>query len=71
MSHVVWRAFRVEDLQLGAIDGTQVCMPDTPVNRETFGPAGIADDSAPFPAACSLPIDKRQHPMRPVANLQC
>jgi hypothetical protein len=51
-----WRAFRVGDLRLGSIDGTQTRMPDTPANRAAFGSAATADDSAPFPALRSLPV---------------
>ncbi len=44
-----WRAVRVGDLEVCAIDGSLVRTPDTPANRQAFGSAGTADDSAPYP----------------------
>ncbi len=44
-----WRAVRVGDLDVCAIDGSLVRTPDTPANRAAFGSAGTADDSAPYP----------------------
>src|SRR6266540_3443292 len=44
-----WRAVRVGDLEVCAIDGSLVRTPDTPANRAAFGSAGTADDSAPYP----------------------
>lgn len=44
-----WRAVRVGDLEVCAIDGSLVRTPDTPANREAFGSAGTADDTAPYP----------------------
>jgi hypothetical protein len=43
-------------VQVGAIDGTLTRMPDTPENRQAFGSASTADDSAPFPQLRSLPV---------------
>lgn len=36
-------------MELCAIDGFQVQVPDTAANREAFGSSGTSDDSAPFP----------------------
>src|SRR6266511_156236 len=44
-----WRAVTVGDLEVCAIDGSLVRTPDTPANRQAFGSAGTADDSAPYP----------------------
>src|SRR6266498_2813652 len=44
-----YRAVRVGDLDVCAIDGSLVRTPDTPANRAAFGSAGTADDSAPYP----------------------
>jgi Transposase DDE domain len=44
-----WRAVQVGDLQVCSIDGSLVRTPDTPANRQAFGSAGTADDSAPYP----------------------
>jgi hypothetical protein len=44
-----YRAVTVGGLEVGSIDGSLIQMPDTPANREAFGPAGTADDSSPFP----------------------
>jgi hypothetical protein len=44
-----YRAVRVGDLRLGAIDGTVTRMPDTPANRAAYGSTGTGDDSAPYP----------------------
>jgi hypothetical protein len=44
-----YRAVRVADLDACAIDGSLVRVPDTPTNREAYGSAGTADDSAPYP----------------------
>jgi hypothetical protein len=44
-----YRAVRVADLDACAIDGSLVRVPDTPANREEYGSAGTADDSAPYP----------------------
>jgi hypothetical protein len=44
-----YRAVRVGELRVGSIDGSLVRTPDTPANREAFGSAGTADDSAPYP----------------------
>jgi hypothetical protein len=43
------RAVTVGDLDACAIDGSLVRTPDTPANRQAFGSAGTADDSAPYP----------------------
>ena len=51
-----YRAFRVGDLRLGAVDGTVTRMPDTPANRREFGSAGTADDSSPYPQLRGLPM---------------
>jgi hypothetical protein len=51
-----YRAVQAGDLLLGSIDGTLTRMPDTPENRQAFGSAGTADDSAPFPQLRSLPV---------------
>jgi hypothetical protein len=46
-----YRAVRVGDsgheLRLGSIDGSVTRVPDTPLNRESFGSTGTADGSAP------------------------
>ena len=42
------------ELRLGSIDGSVTRVPDTPANREAFGPAGTADDSAPYPQVRDL-----------------
>lgn len=44
-----WRAYRVGDLRLGAIDGSVTRMPDTAANRAAYGSTGTGDDSAPYP----------------------
>jgi len=44
-----YRAVKVGDLDACAIDGSLVRTPDTPANRQAFGSAGTADDSAPYP----------------------
>jgi hypothetical protein len=44
-----YRAVSVADLQACAIDGSLTRVSDTPANREAFGSAGTADDSAPYP----------------------
>jgi hypothetical protein len=44
-----YRAVTVGDLDVYSIDGSLTRVPDTPANREAFGPAGTADDSAPYP----------------------
>lgn len=53
-----YRAVRVgasgHELQLCSIDGSVTRVPDTPANREAFGPAGTADDSAPYPQVRDL-----------------
>jgi len=36
-------------LRVGALDGSQVRVPDTDANRAAFGSSGTSDDSAPFP----------------------
>jgi hypothetical protein len=47
--HSQYRAISVGDLEVYAIDGSLVRTPDTPANREAFGSAGTADDTAPYP----------------------
>jgi hypothetical protein len=44
-----YRAVTVGDLDACSIDGSLVRTPDTPANRQAFGSAGTADDSAPYP----------------------
>ena len=44
-----YRAVAVGDLEVGSIDGSLIRVPDSPANRQAFGSAGTADDSAPFP----------------------
>jgi hypothetical protein len=44
-----YRAVAAGDLDACAIDGTLIRVPDTGTNREAFGSAGTADDSAPYP----------------------
>jgi hypothetical protein len=44
-----YRAVTVGDLDACSIDGSLTRLPDTPANREAFGSAGTADDSAPYP----------------------
>jgi len=44
-----YRAVTVGDLDVYSIDGSLTRVPDTPANREAFGSAGTADDSAPYP----------------------
>ncbi len=44
-----YRAVRVGDLDACSIDGSLTRVHDTPQNREAFGSAGTADDSAPYP----------------------
>lgn len=44
-----YRAVAVGDLDACAIDGSLIRVPDSPANREAFGSAGTADDSAPYP----------------------
>jgi hypothetical protein len=51
-----YRAVAVGDLDVGSIDGSLTRVPDTPGNREAFGSAGTADDSAPFPQLRELRI---------------
>jgi len=53
-----YRAVRIGEgvhaLRLGSIDGSVTRVPDTPANREAFGSAGTADDSAPYPQVRDL-----------------
>jgi hypothetical protein len=53
-----YRAVRVGDsgheLRLGSIDGSVTRVPDTPLNRESFGSTGTADGSAPYPQVRDL-----------------
>jgi len=51
-----YRAVSAGDLDLGSIDGSLTRTPDTPANREAFGSAGTADDSAPYPQLRELRI---------------
>jgi hypothetical protein len=51
-----YRAVIVGDLHTGSIDGSLTRVPDTPANREAFGSAGTADDSAPYPQLRELRI---------------
>src|SRR6266567_2830626 len=44
-----YRAVTAADLDVCSIDGSLTRVPDTPANREAFGSAGTADDSAPYP----------------------
>jgi len=44
-----YRAVIAGDLDACSIDGSLTRVPDTPANREAFGSAGTADDSAPYP----------------------
>ena len=44
-----YRAVAVGDLEVGSIDGSLIRVPDSPANRQAYGWAGTADDSAPFP----------------------
>jgi len=44
-----YRAVTVGDLDACSIDGSLTRVPDTRGNREAFGSAGTADDSAPYP----------------------
>jgi hypothetical protein len=44
-----YRAVSVGDLDACAIDGSLVRVPDSPANRDAYGSAGTADDSAPYP----------------------
>ena len=44
-----WRAVIAGDLDACSIDGSLTRVPDTPANRQAFGSAGTADDSAPYP----------------------
>ncbi len=44
-----YRAVTAGDLDVYSIDGSLTRVPDTPANREAFGSAGTADDSAPYP----------------------
>ena len=44
-----YRAVAVGDLEVGSIDGSLIRVPDSPANRQAYGSAGTADDSAPFP----------------------
>jgi hypothetical protein len=50
------RAVFVDELRVGAIDGSVTRMPDTPANRERFGSVGTKDDSAPYPQLRDLLI---------------
>jgi len=44
-----YRAVTAGDLDACSIDGSLTRVPDTPANRQAFGSAGTADDSAPYP----------------------
>jgi hypothetical protein len=44
-----YRAVTAGDLDVFSIDGSLTRVPDTPANRQAFGSAGTADDSAPYP----------------------
>jgi hypothetical protein len=43
------RAAKVADLDACSADGSLIRAPDSDANREAFGSAGTADDSAPYP----------------------
>jgi hypothetical protein len=45
---------RGHELRLGSIDGSVTRVPDTPLNRESFGSTGTADDTAPYPQVRDL-----------------
>jgi hypothetical protein len=53
-----WRAVAVGDLDACSIDGSLVRLPDTRANREAFGSAGTADDSAPYPQLRELRLSQ-------------
>ena len=44
-----YRAVTVGDLDACSIDGSLIRVPDGTANRQAFGSAGTADDSAPYP----------------------
>jgi hypothetical protein len=44
-----WRVPVLGGLDIGAIDGSLIRVPDSTANREAFGSAGTADGSAPYP----------------------
>jgi hypothetical protein len=46
-------------LELCAIDGFQIDLPDTVANREEFGSSGTSDDSGPFPQARAVLVTAR------------
>jgi Insertion element 4 transposase N-terminal/Transposase DDE domain len=46
-------------MELCAIDGFQIQMPDTPANRAVFGSSGTSDNSAPFPQARAVLVTAR------------
>jgi hypothetical protein len=49
-----YRAVAVGDLETCSIDGSLIRVPDSPANRQAFGSAGTADDSAPYPQVREL-----------------
>jgi len=51
-----YRAVIAGDLDVGSIDGSLTRVPDTPANREAYGSAGTADDSAPYPQLRELRV---------------
>ena len=46
-------------MELCAIDGFQIDLPDTVANREEFGSSGTSDDSSPFPQARAVLVTAR------------
>ena len=51
-----YRAVTAGGLEIGAIDGSLIRVPDSPANRAAFGSAGTADDSSPYPQLRELRI---------------
>jgi hypothetical protein len=52
-----WRAVVIGRLKASSLDGTLIRVPDTPVNRATFGSVGTGDGSSPFPQLRALPLN--------------
>ena len=52
-----WRAAAAGKLQVSALDGTLIRVPDTPANRAAFGSVGTGDDSSPYPQLRALPLN--------------
>ncbi|MGH3156846.1 MAG: hypothetical protein ACRDNF_09760, partial [Streptosporangiaceae bacterium] len=53
-----YRAVTAGELDTCSIDGSLTRVPDTPANRQAYGSAGTADDSAPYPQLRELRLSR-------------